>query len=124
VSTRAGAQILGRQAVVADLITARNSGELVALQAEQGVEVSAPVSFKRDVPAQAQMPTTLNRPLSPSGFAWMAADNSVFVALMEETADRWGGKRFLKTVEESLEQETDAFCSARRELIRWFLDRK
>lgn len=66
----------------------------------------------------------LDRHLWPRGFAWMASDNSVFVALMEETAERWGGKRFLKTVEESLEQETDALWRARRELIHWFLKRK
>lgn len=66
----------------------------------------------------------LDRHLWPRGFAWMAADNNVFVALMEETAERWGGKRFLKTVEESLEQETDPFWRARRELIHWFLKRK
>jgi hypothetical protein len=66
----------------------------------------------------------LDRHLWPRGFAWMAADNNVFIALMEDTADRWGGKRFLKTVEESLEQETDAFWRARRELIHWFLKRK
>lgn len=66
----------------------------------------------------------LDRHLWPRGFAWMAADNNVFVALMEETAERWGGKRFLKTVEESLQQETDPFWRARRELIQWFLKRK
>lgn len=66
----------------------------------------------------------LDRHLWPRGFAWMAADNNVFVALMEEVAERWGGKRFLKTVEESLEQETDPGWRARRELIHWFLKRK
>lgn len=66
----------------------------------------------------------LDRHLWPRGFAWMATDNNVFVALMEETAERWGGKRFLKTVEESLEQETDPLWLARRELIHWFLKRK
>lgn len=66
----------------------------------------------------------LDRHLWPRGFARMASDNNVFVALMEETVDRWGGKRFLKTVEESLENETDAFWCARRELIHWFLKRQ
>lgn len=66
----------------------------------------------------------LDRHLWPRGFAWMAADNNVFVALMEETAERWGGKRFLKSVEESLEQETDRFWRDRRELIHCFLKRK
>lgn len=66
----------------------------------------------------------LDRHLWPRGFAWMASDNNVFVALMEETVDSWGGKRFLKTVEESLEKETDAFWRARRELIHLFLNRQ
>lgn len=66
----------------------------------------------------------LDRKLWPRAFAWMAADNHVFVALMEETEERWGGKHFLKTVEKSLEQETEPFGRARRELIHWFLKRK
>ncbi len=66
----------------------------------------------------------LDRHLWPRGFAWMAADNNVFVALMGETVERWGGKRFLKSVEGSLEQETDTVWQARRELIHCFLKRK
>jgi len=63
----------------------------------------------------------LDRHLWPRGFAWMASDKDVFVALMEEVVDHWGGKRFLKTVEDSLGNETDASWLARRELIHWFL---
>ena len=63
----------------------------------------------------------LDRHLWPRGFAWMASDNKVFVALMEDVVDRWGGKRFLKTVEDSLGSETEAVWLARRELIHWFL---
>lgn len=63
----------------------------------------------------------LDRHLWPRGFAWMASDNNLFVALMEEVVDRWGGKRFLKAVEDSLWDETDAVWLARRELIHWFL---
>lgn len=66
----------------------------------------------------------LDRRLWPRGFASMATDNNVFVALMEEMAERWGGKRFLQTVEESLRHETDPSWRARRELIHWFLKRK
>ena len=51
----------------------------------------------------------------------MASDNNVFIALMEEMVDRWGGKRFLRAVEESLEDETNASWLARRELIQRFL---
>ena len=64
----------------------------------------------------------LDRHLWPRGFAWMASDNDVFVALMEEMVDRLGGKRYLKTVEESLENEADASWRGRRELIHWYLN--
>lgn len=66
----------------------------------------------------------LDRHLWPRGFAWMASDNNVFVALMEEVVDRWGGKRFLKTVKDSLGNETDAAWHARRELIHRFLEQQ
>jgi hypothetical protein len=63
----------------------------------------------------------MDRRLWARAFAWMAANNDVFIALMEEAADRWGGRRFLKSVEESLEHEHDAPTSARRELIHSFV---
>lgn len=66
----------------------------------------------------------LDRHLWPRGFACIALDNDVFVALMEETAERWGGRRFLKSVEESLAQETESFLRDRRELIHRFLRHK
>lgn len=65
----------------------------------------------------------LDRNLWPRGFAWMASDNNTFVALMHEAEERWSGRRFLKTVEDSLEQEIDAPSRARRELIHRFLNR-
>lgn len=60
------------------------------------------------------------RRLWPFAFAWMASNTDLYIALLEEAADRWGGKRFLKSVEKSLEN-ADAATEARRELIRRFL---
>jgi hypothetical protein len=40
---------LTREAVIADLVAARNSGELAALQSEKGVEVTAPANDKTAV---------------------------------------------------------------------------
>lgn len=65
----------------------------------------------------------VGRRLSPHAFAWMANNTDLYIALMEEAADRWSGKRFLKSVEESLENVQDAATHARRELIHWFLRR-
>lgn len=65
----------------------------------------------------------VSRRLWPRTFARMADNTEVYIALMEETADRWGGKRFLKSVEESLEDAQDTATQARRELIHWFLRR-
>jgi hypothetical protein len=44
-----------REAVIADLVAARNSGELAALQGEKGVEVTTPASAKTAV-ATAKLP--------------------------------------------------------------------
>ena len=63
----------------------------------------------------------MERRLWARAFAWMAASNDVFIDLMEEAASRWGGRRFLKSVEESLEHEYDAPTLARRELINSFV---
>ena len=63
----------------------------------------------------------MDRRLWERSFAWMASSNVVFIALMEDAAERWGGKRFLKSVEESLQNEHDAPMLARRELIHSFL---
>lgn len=65
----------------------------------------------------------MTRRLWPRPFAWMATNNDLYVALMEEAAGRWGGKRFLRSVEDSLENEHDAATQARRELIHRFLRR-
>lgn len=63
----------------------------------------------------------MDRRLLERSFAWLATNNDVFIAVMEEAADRWGGRRFLKSVEESLEHEHDAATQARRELIHSFV---
>lgn len=65
----------------------------------------------------------VGRRLLPRAFAWMADNTELYIALMEEAADRWGGKRFLKNVEESLENGQDSATQARRELIHRFLRR-
>jgi len=45
-----------REAVIADLVAARNSGELAALQGEKGVEVTTPVSAKASAVATTKLP--------------------------------------------------------------------
>lgn len=65
----------------------------------------------------------VGRRLWPLAFARMADNNDLYISLMEEASDRWGGKRFLKSVEESLENAQDVATKARRELIHWFLRR-
>lgn len=45
-----------REAVIADLVAARNSGELAALQGEKGVEASAPASAKSAAVVTAKLP--------------------------------------------------------------------
>jgi hypothetical protein len=45
-----------REAVIADLVAARNSGELAALQGEKGVEVTAPAATKATPVVTAKLP--------------------------------------------------------------------
>jgi len=45
-----------REAVIADLVAARNSGELAALQGEKGVEVTTPASAKASSVATVTLP--------------------------------------------------------------------
>ncbi len=63
-----------REAVIADLAAARNSGELAALQGEKGVEVTAPAAATTKLPRQAILaikPTDLQPELT----AAQAADH-------------------------------------------------
>jgi hypothetical protein len=47
---------LTREQVVADLVAARNSGELAAIQGEKGVEVTTPASAKAAAVATVKLP--------------------------------------------------------------------
>lgn len=47
---------LTREQVVADLVAARNSGELAAIQGEKGVEVTTPASAKAAAVATTKLP--------------------------------------------------------------------
>lgn len=45
-----------REAVIADLVAARNNGELAALQGEKGIEVTAPAAAKSAAVATTKLP--------------------------------------------------------------------
>jgi hypothetical protein len=45
-----------REAVIADLVAARNSGELAAIQGEKGVEVTTPASARAAAVATVKLP--------------------------------------------------------------------
>jgi len=47
---------LTREQVIADLVAARNSGELAAIQGEKGVEVTTPPAAKAAAVATAKLP--------------------------------------------------------------------
>ena len=69
-----------REAVIADLVAARNSGELAALQGEKGVEVTAPVAAKSAAVATTKLPrqailTVKPTELQPEQTAALAADH-------------------------------------------------
>jgi hypothetical protein len=63
----------------------------------------------------------IDRRLWARSFARIATKDDVFICLMQEAADRWGGRRFLKNVEDSLEDARDAATETRRELIHSFV---
>ena len=46
-SAQTGTAPLSREAVIADLVAARNSGELAALQGEKGIEAATPAAATR-----------------------------------------------------------------------------
>lgn len=54
-------------------------------------------------------------------FAWMAKSNEIFSSLLEAVLDQWGGRRFLREVEDSLRGEQDDATAVRRALIHDFL---
>jgi predicted secreted protein len=47
---------LTREAVIADLVAARNSGELAAIQGEKGIEVTTPATAKAAAVATTKLP--------------------------------------------------------------------
>eukprot|EP00042_Codosiga_hollandica_P005100 m.938281 g.938281 ORF g.938281 m.938281 type:complete len:123 (+) comp233665_c0_seq1:52-420(+) len=47
---------LTREAVIADLVAARNSGELAAIQGEKGIEATAPAATKAAAVATVKLP--------------------------------------------------------------------
>ena len=55
-SAQTEAAPLTREAVIAELAAARNSGELAAIQGEKGVEVTTPASAKAAAVATAKLP--------------------------------------------------------------------
>jgi len=59
---------LTREAVIADLVAARNSGELAALQGEKGVEVTAPVAQAQGAVATAKLPRQAVLTLKPTEY--------------------------------------------------------
>lgn len=59
---------LTREAVIAELVAARNSGELAAIQGEKGVEVAAPAAGKSAV-ATAKLPRQAVLTVKPTDVA-------------------------------------------------------
>ncbi|HEV6965241.1 DUF4148 domain-containing protein [Roseateles sp.] len=57
---------LTREAVIADLVAARNSGELAAIQGEKGVEVTTPASAKAAAVATTKLPRQAVLTLKPT----------------------------------------------------------
>ncbi|MCE4538129.1 DUF4148 domain-containing protein [Pelomonas sp. P7] len=57
---------LSREAVIADLVAARNSGELAAIQGEKGVEVTTPASAKAAAVATTKLPRQAVLTLKPT----------------------------------------------------------
>lgn len=56
VATAQTAAPLSREAVIADLVAARNSGELATIQGEKGVETTARAADKAGAVATSQLP--------------------------------------------------------------------
>lgn len=63
----------------------------------------------------------LDRYLKPRAFAWLTESTELFEALMADMVELWGGRRFLREVEDSLRYDRDRLSSARLQLVRNFL---
>ncbi|CAM4133077.1 DUF4148 domain-containing protein [Roseateles saccharophilus] len=72
------AQPLTREQVVADLVAARNSGELAAIQGEKGIEVTTPASAKAAAVATTKLPRQAVLTLKPTE---VSADEKTAAAL-------------------------------------------
>lgn len=70
---------------------------------------------------KAVVDTFIDRRLWPRSFASLASSNQLFTALMEEAIERWGGRRFLMSVEESLMHDHEVMSQERRDLIQAFI---
>ena len=57
---------LTREAVIADLVAARNSGELAAIQGEKGVEATAPTAANTAAVATSKLPRQAVLTLKPT----------------------------------------------------------
>ena len=69
---------LTREAVIAELAAARNSGELAAIQGEKGVEVTTPASAKAAAVATAKLPRQAVLTVKPTE---VRADETLAAAL-------------------------------------------
>lgn len=67
-----------REAVIADLVAARNSGELAAIQGEKGVEVTTPATAKAAAVATAKLPRQAVLAVKPTEYR---ADEKTAAAL-------------------------------------------
>jgi hypothetical protein len=64
----------------------------------------------------------MERRLWPRTFAYLTTSDQIFTQLMEEVFDQWGGRRFLRDVEDALRDDTDPILVRRRGLLHDFRD--
>ena len=79
---------LSREAVIADLVAARNSGELAAIQGEKGVEVTTPASAKAAAVATAKLPRQAVLTVKPTEVRTDAKTAAALAADQGENAAR------------------------------------
>jgi hypothetical protein len=79
---------LTREQVVADLVAARNSGELAAIQGEKGVEVTTPASAKAAAVATIKLPRQAVLTVKPTDVAVDAKTAAALAADHGENAAR------------------------------------
>ena len=79
---------LTREQVVADLVAARNSGELAAIQGEKGVEVTTPATAKAAAVATVKLPRQAVLTVKPTDVAVDAKTAAALAADHGENAAR------------------------------------